>query len=207
MGSRPAVALLLVVILGLALRLYEVRNPILDHPGWRQGDEAAIARNFYELQNNIFYPQTDYDGPPPNYVELELQIVPYLAAQGYRVFGVHEVFGRLLAIAFSVATIPILYLLGAQLFGPRAGLFAALLFAIAPGAVYYGRAIIPESDMLFFSCLALLFWWRWLRTWRRADLAIAVVLAALAWLAKPPALVLLLPMMAVAWTRLRGRTA
>ena len=198
-------ALLLIVVLGLLLRLYGLHNPILDHPGWRQGDEAAIARNFFELQNNIFYPQTDYDGPPPNYVELELQVVPYLAAQAYRVFGVHEVFGRLLAIAFSVATIPILYLLGARLFCPRAGLFAALLFAIAPGAVYYGRAIIPESDMLFFSCLALLFWWRWIGQWRRVDLLWAIVFAALAWLAKPPALLLLAPLAAAAVVRLRGR--
>src|SRR5579872_7533482 len=123
-------ALLLIVVLGLLLRLYGLHNPILDHPGWRQGDEAAIARNFYELQNNIFYPQVDYDGPPPNYVELELQIVPFLAAQAYRVFGVHEVIGRLLVIAFSLATIPLIALVGAQLYGPRAGLMAALIFAI-----------------------------------------------------------------------------
>src|SRR5579864_7467511 len=139
MGSRPAVALLLIIVLGLALRLYEVRNPILDHPGWRQGDEAAIARNFLELQNNILYPQTDYDGPPPNYVELELQIVPYAAAQLYRFFGVHEILARLIVIAFSVATIPLMYLLGTEIYSRRAGLIAALLFAIAPGAVYYGR--------------------------------------------------------------------
>ena len=40
------------------------------------------------------YPQTTYNGPPPNYVELELQIVPFLAASLYKVFGVREIFGR-----------------------------------------------------------------------------------------------------------------
>jgi len=64
---------------------------------------------------------------------------------------------RLLVIAFSLATIPLVYLLGKELYSARAGLIAALLFAIAPGAVYYGRAIVPESDMLFFGCAALLF--------------------------------------------------
>ncbi len=91
MRRGPLLALTLILLLGLALRLYHVHSPILDHPAWRQGDEAAIARNFFELRNNIFYPQTDYDGPPPNYVELELQIVPFAAAQLYRVFGVHEI--------------------------------------------------------------------------------------------------------------------
>ena len=44
------------------------------------------------------YPQTNYDGPPPNYVELELQIVPFLAATLYKIFGVHEIFGRLITL-------------------------------------------------------------------------------------------------------------
>ncbi|MBC5806354.1 MAG: ArnT family glycosyltransferase [Candidatus Eremiobacter antarcticus] len=203
--ARLGAALILIIVLGLTLRLYHVRSPILDHPGWRQGDESAIARNFATLQNNIFYPQTDYDGPPPNYVELELQIVPYLAAQLYRIFGVHEIFLRLIVIAFSLATIPLLFALGAELYSRRAGLIAALLFAITPGAVYYGRAILPESDMIFFGFGALLFWWRWCARRRAGDFALATLFAALAWLAKPPALLLLAPMLAVSVARSRAR--
>ena len=55
------------VALGFVLRLKGIHNPLLDHPGWRQGDEASIARNFAALRYNIFYPQTNYNGPPPNY--------------------------------------------------------------------------------------------------------------------------------------------
>src|ERR1700687_1396275 len=129
---RDRAFLCAIVLLGLALRLYGIHNPILDHPGWRQGDEASIARNFAQLQDNILYPQTDYDGPPPNYVELELQIVPFAAAQLYRAFGVHEIFARLMVVGFSFGTIVLLYFFGRELFGRRAGLSAALLFAIAP---------------------------------------------------------------------------
>ncbi len=192
------VALVLIVVAGLGLRLYHLHNPILDHPAWRQGDESAIARNFLELHNNILYPQTDYDGPPPNYVELELQVVPYAAAQAYRWFGVHEVFERLVVIIFSLASIPLLYALGKELYSERAGLFAAGLFAVAPGAVYYGRAIIPESDMLFFSVAALLYWWRFCAGRKVSDFWAATLAAALAFLAKPVALVILAPMLA-AW--------
>jgi hypothetical protein len=198
------VALAVIVVVGLALRLYHLHNPILDHPAWRQGDEAAIARNFLELRNNILYPQTDYDGPPPNYVELELQLVPYAAAQAYRVAGVHEVFARLLVIAFSLGCLPLLFALGWELYSQRAGLFAAGLFAVAPGAVYYGRAIIPESDMLFFSIGTLLFWCRFARTRARADFWLAAVFTALAVLAKPPAIVILAPIFALVFV---GRSA
>ncbi len=205
MKRSPITVLALIILLGLALRVYHLHNPILDHPAWRQGDESAIARNFFELRNDIFYPQTDYDGPPPNYVELELQLVPYGAAQLYRFFGVHEIFARLLVIAFSLGTIPLVYALGSALYSRRAGLIAALLFAIVPGAVYYGRAIIPESDMLFFSVGALLFWWRFLGSRRLVDFCLAAGFAALAFLAKPPALVILAPMLASWFVRAREK--
>src|SRR6185437_12273889 len=100
--------MLVVVLIAIALRLKGIHDPILDHPAWRQGDTASIARNFYRLQYNIMYPQTTYNGPPPNYVELELQIVPFLAATLYKIFGLHEIFGRLITLCFSVATAGIL---------------------------------------------------------------------------------------------------
>src|SRR5215471_1369114 len=100
---RTRLVLAAILVLGLALRLYHIHDPILDHPGWRQGDEAAIARNYALVNDNIFYPQTDYNGPPPHYVELELQIAPWIAAQLYRAFGIHETFVRLAVLAFSIA--------------------------------------------------------------------------------------------------------
>ena len=207
MTRGHALTLGLILVVACALRLYHLHDPILDHPAWRQGDEAAIARNFAQLRDDIFYPQTDYDGPPPNYVELELQIVPYAAAQLYRVFGVHEVFARLIVIAFSLATIPLVYALGRALYSPRAGLLAAMLLAIAPGAVYYGRAIIPESVMLFFSVGALLWWWRFCERRGAADFVLSSLFAALAVLAKPPAAVILAPMLAVWYVRRRSQAA
>src|SRR5215472_18008230 len=125
--GRAGLALGAILLLALFLRLYGIHNPILDHPGWRQGDEAAIARNFAQLQDTIVAPQTDYDGPPPNYVELELQIVPFAAAQLYRIFGVHEIFSRLIVVAFSLGTVLLLYFFGKELFGRR-GLIAALCY-------------------------------------------------------------------------------
>ena len=119
---------------------------MLDHPGWRQGDTATIARNFARLQFNIMYPQTSYNGPPPNYVELELQIVPFIAAALYKLFGIHEIFGRLLTLAFSLATIPVIAYFARWLFrSALAGLVAAFFYAVFPGSVYYGRTFMPDA--------------------------------------------------------------
>ena len=173
----------------------------MDHPAWRQGDTAAIARNFAELNFNILYPQTDYDGPPPNYVQLELQIVPYLAAAGYKLFGVHEFFGRAISIAFSLLTVGLLAFFGTWLFeSSLAGLAAALLFAIFPGSVYYGRTFMPDTAMTFFLTAALYASTRTLLAppsrvpWREAG---AATLLALAFLAKPVSLLAIVPVMAV----------
>jgi hypothetical protein len=171
----------------------------MDHPQWRQGDTAAIARNFAQLDFNILYPQTDYDGPPPNYVELELQIVPYLAAIGYKIFGVHEVFGRLISIGFSLGTIVVIAYFGWWLFeSALVGLVAALLFAIFPGSIYYGRTFMPDTAMTFFFTLALYASARTLLApgtkaipWKEIGCAI---LLALAFLAKPVSALAVIPL-------------
>jgi 4-amino-4-deoxy-L-arabinose transferase-like glycosyltransferase len=190
----------LVVLLGFVLRLAGIHDPILDHPGWRQGDTAAIARNFATLDFNPLHPQTDYDGPPPNYVELELQIVPWLAAALYRIFGIHEVFGRLISIAFSLGTIVVAGNFARWMFGGRtAGFTAALAFALYPGSVYYGRTFTPDTTMTFFLTAAVFASARWIvddeaRFGRRFWFAAA--LTALALLAKPVAIVGLVPIAA-----------
>ncbi len=186
-----------ILVLGLALRLRGIHDPILDHPGWRQGDTAAIARNFATLDFNPFHPQTDYDGPPPNYVELELQIVPWLAAALYKIFGIHEIFGRLITIGFSLGTVAVLYAFARWMFASRsAGLVAALAFAIYPGSTYYGRTFMPDTTMTFFLTAALFACARWIyddeaRFGR--GFAAAAILTACALLAKPVAILGLVP--------------
>jgi hypothetical protein len=188
----------LVLLVGLALRLRGIHDPVLDHPGWRQGDTAAIARNFALLEYNPLHPQTDYDGPPPNYVELELQIVPFLAATLYKIFGVHEVFGRLCSIAFSLATMVVAGLFARWLFrSSPAGIVAAALLATYPGSVYYGRTFMPDTAMIFFFTAALFAGARMLLaegpgSWR--GFWPAALLAAAALLAKPVAVVLFVPL-------------
>ncbi len=200
-----------ILLLGIGLRLKGIHDPILDHPGWRQGDTASIARNFATLQYNILDPQTNYDGPPPNYVELELQIVPFLAATLYKLFGIHEIFGRLVTLAFSVGTIGVLALFARWLFASEiAGLAAALLYAVMPGSVYYGRTFMPDTAMVFFMTAALYAAARFLvedEALDRRRLARVTALLAAAFLAKPVSLAALVPIGAMIADRARaGRT-
>jgi hypothetical protein len=200
-----------ILLLAIALRLKGIHDPLLDHPGWRQGDTASIAKNFATLQYNPLYPQTNYNGPPPNYVELELQIVPFIAATVYKLAGVHEVIGRLVTMAFSLGTVAVLAFFGRWLFaGELAGLLAALLYAIMPGSIYYGRTFTPDATMVFFLTAALYAISRMLvdeERWSARTIAMCTALLALAFLAKPVSLCALVPVIALIAERASsGRT-
>lgn len=204
-------ALLIIVLIAIALRLKGIHDPVLDHPAWRQGDTASIARNFATLQYNIMAPQTNYDGPPPNYVELELQIVPYLAATLYKFFGVHEIFGRLITLGFSVGTVAVVGYFGRWLFSSAiAGLAAAFFYAIFPGSIYYGRTFTPDTTMVFFLTAALYVTTRLIaedEIFSQRSLARATALLTFAYLAKPVAVAGIVPVIGALYERIRsGRT-
>jgi 4-amino-4-deoxy-L-arabinose transferase-like glycosyltransferase len=200
-----------IVFVGLLLRLHGIGHPILDHPGWRQGDTAAIARNFAQLRFNIAYPQTTYNGPPPNYVELELQIVPFLSAILYKIAGVHEWIGRGIVILFSLATIAVVASFGRWAFSSTvAGLSAAAFYAVFPGSVYYGRTFMPDAAMVFFLTAALYATAAALcdtRTFSARTSLVPALLLALAYLAKPVAVVAIVPVCVLIALRYRNRLA
>ncbi|MGC2131215.1 MAG: glycosyltransferase family 39 protein [Candidatus Aquilonibacter sp.] len=209
--KRFTLWLFLIVALALLLRLKGIHDPLLDHPAWRQGDTASIARNFAHLQYSIMYPQTNYDGPPPNYVELELQIVPFLAATLYKLFGVHEIFGRLITLVFSLGTVAVVGFFGRWLFSSAlAGLAAAFFYAIFPGSIYYGRTFTPDTAMVFFLTAALYVVARLIvedEVVTQRSLARATALLTFAYLAKPVAVAGIVPVIGMLWERMRsGRT-
>ncbi len=213
MKAYWGVGLAAILCVGAALRLHGIHNPILDHPGWRQGDTAAIARNFALLRFDIMYPQAMYNGPPPNYVELELQIVPFLAALLYKLLGVHPIIGRLITLGFSLGTVATLAFFGRWLFGSAlAGLAAAFFYAVFPGSVYYGRTFMPDAAMTFFLTAALyaaaLYLAGEVRRPRRS-VTVATLLLTVAYLAKPVAVLGVAPVLAmgIEYARRKGATA
>ena len=96
-----------ILLIGLLLRLKGLHNPLLDHPGWRQGDTASIARNFLRLQYNIMFPQTDVQR-----AAAELRRAGTADRSVYRGDPLQRlrgasIFGRLITMAFSLGTIAV----------------------------------------------------------------------------------------------------
>ncbi len=200
--ARLDAVMLGLVALTLAVRLIDVDKPFLDLQTWRQADTAAIARNYFEESFDFLHPRVDWRGDTPGFVEMEFPLYNYLIACGYRLIGgPQEWVGHLLSALFSAATIPLLYALAFAFYGTASARIAAFVFAVNPLDVFYGRAIMPDAAMLFFSVGAVLFFMRWTEAQRASTFAAAVAFAALAFLVKVPTLYLGLPLLFLAYQR------
>jgi 4-amino-4-deoxy-L-arabinose transferase-like glycosyltransferase len=191
--------LVLIALFGIALRSQYLSLPMAGAHRWREITNSDIARNFYERSMNLFYPQVSWGGASQPYVGMEFPLMHWMAALLYVPFGEHAVIARLISIAFSVGTICATFALGAWLFGRPAGRAAAFLVALSPSAVFFGRLFISDTPMVCYSVAAVLAWVVYLDTRSRLACVAGTVCAALAFLVKIPALMILAPIAWAAW--------
>ncbi|WP_409343230.1 ArnT family glycosyltransferase [Paenibacillus sp. MBLB4367] len=200
---RVAVFLLLLLLL---LRLPYLGASPYEYDSWRQSDTEAMARNFVENRFNPFYPQMHYEGPQPNYVQLELQITTFLIAILYKLFGFHYELARIVPVLFFTGSAVFVYLIARHYFAKPAAWIAIVLYGSLPLTLLYSRAIMPESAALFFFTGCFYFFSRWIKEDRLWVLLLAAVFTALAISQKVPTVFVGLPMigMAVAKYKLRS---
>ncbi len=149
-------ALLIVVLLAFALRVYRLGAPAIwwdeSLSLYRAGrDLGTLLSNTILIQNVV-----TVDTLPPLYFVL----LHFLVAA----FGTSEFALRYLSVMANVATVPLLYVLGRRLLSPLpapqgqagagVGLAAASLAAVAPFYVWYAQEARPYALVLFLSALA-----------------------------------------------------
>ncbi len=193
-GSRLPPVLLAIVVLGAIARLYQIDVPLFDWHSYRQHDTAALARNFYEGGMNILYPQVDWRGASPGYVEVEFQLYTYSVALLYKIFGPHEWVGRALNIFVYLLSALLLFRLTARAFDPRAGVLAVLLYTVVPLAFFQTRAFQPDALLALGSLAGVHYFWVWTDDPRWRFLALSALGTAVAVLIKPPSLYLAIPL-------------
>ena len=193
-----ATPLLLIVLLGVALRCISLDAPLTDTHSQRQIDVASMARYFAEDSMNPLQPQVNWGGRR-GYVESEFPLVPWTAAVLYKMFGASDMWGRLLSVLFSAGAIWMMCKVGEALIGPAAGRAAAFVLAISPSAVYYGRAFMPEAALLCFGLAGLYQFVRYFQTGEPRTAWLGGALTGLAWLVKLTGAITLAPIVAAGW--------
>lgn len=200
-------ALGLIAVLAIGLRLYHVTYPVADWHSWRQADTAAVARNFLRFGLDPLFPRYDdlsniQSGKenPMGWRMVEAPIYQVIGASAKLQFPKLslEVWLRLVTIAASAGTVILLGLLGARYIDPLTGLLAAFIFAVLPYSVFYGRTILPDPSMVWWSMFSIWLVGRGKRSWWNLAGALA---GALALLSKPTAAFLLLPIVWILWRK------
>lgn len=201
------ISLIVIAILSIALRLYKLDGPIADWHSWRQADTAAVARNYLTFGIDLLHPRYDdlsniQSGKdnPQGYRMVEFPLYQAAAAGLKKTVGIVsiEVWLRLLAIVASTITGLTLGILLWRRTNAITGVLGALLYAILPYSVYYGRAILPDGVSVCFAVVSLLLFdygneakskkGKWIFTF------FAALSAATALLIKPVAGFVLLPL-------------
>ncbi len=181
--------LMLLFVVGAGVRAIDLWRPVdgTVREAWRESDTAGIARNYYREGMNLFYPRIDWRGDGPGYVEMEFPIFPWSIAAAYKVFGYHEVIGRIISYVLSLLTIAVFFRLATYLLPPIGALTASGFFVLSPLVVRISNAMQPEALMFFCYVAATYAFLKWLDedSWKYFALALAAT--ALAILAKATA--------------------
>jgi 4-amino-4-deoxy-L-arabinose transferase-like glycosyltransferase len=191
--------LLLILVAAAALRLMYIEAPLLDAHRWRQVDTASIARFFYEDRFNPLMPEVNWGGAH-GYVESEFPLLPAMAALVYMAFGPNEMWGRLIVALFSLGAVALTYVLAQKFLGRSGGLAAAALVAFSPAAVFYGRAFMPDTLMVFFSLAAIIGFVEYADRGQTRALVVGSIALGLAVLVKLPGVIVVAPVLGALWT-------
>ena len=161
-----------------------------DH-SWRQALTAIVARNFYEVSFNPFYPLYDICGETsPDLFATEFPFLQCLIALGYFIFGEEYWIARL--VNWSVSCLGFWYFsrIVDKIVGAPVGLYA-MLCLIGSIIVTFSRKLMPDTFSIFLVIIGTYYLWQFLENGNKWNLIGGWVLTTLGILSKIPAMVLL----------------
>ncbi len=138
-------ALALIVALSVFFRYYSLGDT--PHWDWDEGVNMNIAEYLADGKIQVFALKYAFFPHPPLFFLLESKVLQF--------FGDNIVSARAFTAAYGVLITFLLYFVGKELFDAKTGLLASLLYAVFPAAVYWGRLVFANNQLIFFSTLAL----------------------------------------------------
>ncbi len=195
---------ILLIALFVLIQLTNIENAPWEYfNSWRQSDTYSIACNYYQFNMNPLMPQFNYDGASGNYVQLELQIVPYISAIIFKLLGgMTPVVPRLLSVLFFVGSAVYLRLIAERFTNKLCGLVAMAIYLFMPLSMGIAHATMPEACAMFFYCGSMWYLLRWHEGGADKTCIISAIFLSLAIMQKlPVAFVGLLVLMVFIWKK------
>ena len=141
------IAIISILMLGLFLRIYKIKDYIVF-----LGDEGRDALVVYQILHGdltLLGPTSSVGGffLGPIYYYF---MAPFLWLWGYDPAG-----PAVMVVLFGIATIYLVYRLGKEFFGTKAGLISSLLYAVSPIVIIYSRSSWNPNVFPFFTLSSL----------------------------------------------------
>jgi 4-amino-4-deoxy-L-arabinose transferase-like glycosyltransferase len=203
--QRNSAILAGILILAAFFRLQDVQQPLIDAFSWREASTAMMADNFMTRSWNIFFPEVSWTGPGQAYQGREFQIVSYITALLYALFGWHDWLGRAVAITFGLWGVFALHRLIGRVWDTAHAHAGALMLAIMPGAALIDRSFLPDPAMLSLVITGAWLYVIYLQDDRPGLLVLAGVITTLGVLAKPPGIAVVAPLTYATFSILQAR--
>ena len=194
--SRTTKIYLTIILIGLAIRLWDINIPLLEFYPSRQIQTAEITRNLYRNGFNVLAPSVRYLGPGPGLFLVEFPLYNSAVAILYYIFGLHEYFGRIFSILGWILSSFFLWKLANKYVGRLAASTALFFYTFSPLSVLVSRSFQPDQWMLATSLGAIYFLDKWVNEKRWSLFYLSVIFAACSFLLKLPSIIFtLVPVM------------
>ncbi|MFH1876310.1 MAG: glycosyltransferase family 39 protein [Candidatus Omnitrophota bacterium] len=185
---KQLVILLLILILGLALRIYNLDFPSIGYHNMKENESLSIAqlmRASGDYTNQKVYFVDGLSDTPRYNSGGQLPLVPYQILFAWNIWGENLWGPRLVNVIFGILSVVLLWCLG-RLFYKDAlcALSAALLLALMPIAVFFSRNLQAESPALFFMLAATLLGARFAASGKHYNLFLSGICMVISWLYK-----------------------
>lgn len=132
------------------IRLFGIANPPLElSHNWRQTTVTMVARNFYEIDANVFYPRIDIAGELTGITGMEFPLLNYLIYLVSKIFGYQHWYGRLVNLIVSSFGLWFFYKLSGKYFHNKVSFYATIILAVSIW-FQFSRKIMPDTFAMSF---------------------------------------------------------
>ena len=190
--------LFLFVLLGLALRTYNLNFPSIGYHNMKENENLSVAQEMLrtkDFMNKRIYFHNAFEGENAGIkAETQLPMIPYHIILSWKLFGENLWGPRLFNIIFGLLSVLVMYPVAKTLFKSLyPALFSSYLLAIMPLAVFFSRNLQPESPAFFFMLLGSLFYIKFLVSFKNYNLILGGLAFSFAWVYKSSFLIGIIP--------------
>lgn len=192
----PFLLLLVILVWGYSLRAYHLNYPVVGYHNVKEAHTLGEALNFYRGEP-LLVPRMRYyapDDPTRGVHGDNLPLLAWMIVLGWKVFGIELWVARLMVVLFSLGTIALTYIVVKQLFKREdLSLFAALLAAVCPVLVFFGRNVQYDVPATFFLMGAVAAYLRWRKEPKPVWFGLMALSIALGAVSKWPIAIVMFP--------------